>query len=87
MTFNQSSSMQKLQYFYVIIWYPVRIHDQRTSLAFELFHVELTLVTHHTLVLRAASAFALEVIQILMFTFKIISCATFSFLRFAYLLV
>lgn len=78
--------MQKHQYFYVIIWYPVRIHDQRTSLAFEVFHVELTLVTHHTLVLRAASTFALELIQILIFTFKF-SSATFSFLRFAYLLV
>lgn len=79
--------MQKLQNFHVIMWYPVRIRDQRTSLAFEVFHVELTLVTHHTLVLRAASAFALEVIQILVFTFKVISSATFSFLRFAYLVV
>lgn len=79
--------MQKLQNFYVIMWYPVRIRDQRTSLAFEVFHVELTLVTHHTLVLRTASEFALELIQILIFTFKVISSATFSFLRFAYLVV
>lgn len=70
-----------------MIRYPERINDQRISFAFVVFHVELTLVTHHTSLLVAISAFVLEVKQILMFTFKSISCATFSLLGIAYLLV
>lgn len=71
----------------MIIAYPGRIHNQRTSFIFAVFHGELTLVTHYISVLGEVSSFVLEVTQILVFILKNISCATFTLLRLAYLLI